>query len=323
VSVVESELPSLVRVLRRLDAWFHEAPDPYKAAVLRIAVGALVVINYVATVPFVEMWWSEHGFLPYKASKYVIDTHTWTLFDFLPHTDAVLWTAWGLLVGQALLLTLGLFSRFQAVCVFVWLVTFNHRNGIIIDGEDIVFRLLTFFLIFLPAASDVWSLDAWLRKRRGKAALPVRDGWALRMVQIQMCIVLWSAGVEKLAGGMWWGGTAMYYVLHLDDFAFHYYVPDFVRNSLFVSRALTWASLWIEVGAPILIWFKETRRAALVAILLLHFGIEYMMNLYLFEWIMIAGWLMHGNRDDLTWLRSLALRLTGKAVPTTSAPRAA
>src|SRR5690606_26579539 len=125
----------------------------------------------------------------------------------------------------------------------VWLITFHHRNGLITDGEDIVFRLMMFFLIFLPA-SDVWSVKAWFKKRRGKTERPVRDGWALRLIQIQMCIVLFSAGLEKLNGGVWWNGTAMYYVMHLDDFFGHFWVPEFVRSNLWASRLMTWSSLW-------------------------------------------------------------------------------
>lgn len=316
------ELPSVRRLLSWLDDWFHAPADPHLASMFRIMMGLLIFTNYVATVDFVEMWWSEDGFLPYRASKYVIDNNTWTLFDWLPHTKTVLWTCWGILVAQAVLLTLGVFTQFQAASLFVWLITFNHRNGLIIDGEDIVFRLLTFFLIFIPAASDVWSFDAWLRRKRGQTELPVRDGWGIRLIQIEMCLVLWAAGVEKLQGGMWWGGTAMYYVMHLDDFFFHYPVPQFLQNSLLLSRVMTWASLWIEVGAPILIWFKETRRPALIAIILLHIGIEYMMNLFLFELVMIAGWLMHANRSDWEWLKGIWARLTGKPA-NASSPAAA
>ncbi len=315
-----AELPSLRRWLSSLDDWLHAPADPHQAALFRIAIGVLIFVNYVATVSFVDMWWSEQGFLPYRASRFVIDNHTWSLFDWLHHTDTVLWTCWSLLVAQSVLLALGVFTQFQAASLFVWLVTFNHRNGLIIDGEDIVFRLLVFFLIFIPAASDVWSVDAWLRKKLGRTALPVRDGWGVRLVQIEVCLVLWSAGVEKLQGGMWWNGTAMYYIMHLDDFSFHYPIPQFVQNSLLVSRVMTWASLWIEVGAPILIWFKETRRAALLVIVLLHLGIEYMMNLFLFEWIMLAGWMMHANRSDWESLKGLWSRLRRRAKVLSGAP---
>ena len=42
---------------------------------------------------------------------------------------------------------------------------------------------------------------------------------------------------------------------------------------------------------------------ALVAIIGLHLAIEYVMSLYLFEWVMIAGWLSHTQPHDYRWLR--------------------
>lgn len=309
---VHETAPSLRALLRRLDRFVHAPVDPQLAATIRIAVGVLVFTNFVATASFVELWWSEHGFLPYEASKLVLASDAWTVFAWLPHTDAALWTCWGIAVTQAALLTAGVFSRFQAASLFVWLYSFNNRNTMITDGEDTVFRLVVLCLVFLPAASDVWSFDAFLRKKRGKPAPPPRDGWALRIMQLVMCIVLFSAGLEKLNGNMWWAGTAMYYIMHLDDFFGHYPVPEFLRSSLTASRLLTWSALWIEVGTPILVWFKETRRIALVLIVLLHLGIDYMMNLFLFEWIMLAGWLSHADRSDLAWLRGVFRQLIGR-----------
>ena len=307
---VDENAPSLRALLRGIDRFVHAPADPHIAATIRIAVGILVFTNFVATASFVELWWSEHGFLPYQASKLVLAKEAWTVFDWLPHTDFVLWTCWSVAAVQAALLAAGVFSRFQAASLFVWLYSFNNRNTMITDGEDTVFRLIMLCLVFLPAAWDVWSFDAWFRKKLGKSAPPLRDGWALRIMQLVMCIVLLSAGLEKLNGNMWWSGTAMYYVMHLDDFFGHYPVPEFVRSSVTISRMLTWPALWIEIGAPILIWFKETRRIALVFIFLLHLGIDYMMNLFLFEWIMLAGWLSHADRTDLDWLLGIWRKLT-------------
>jgi hypothetical protein len=123
------------------------------------------------------------------------------------------------------------------------------------------------------------------------------------VLQIEMCWIRWSAGVEKLGGGYWWSGDAVYYVLHLDDLGYHLPIPAAVRASPIVFRPLTWSALAIELFAPFLLWFRETRRAALVAIVALHIGIEYMMNLVLFEWVMLVGWIAHGQPADLAWLR--------------------
>ena len=90
--------PSIKRLLKGLDQWFHPPADPQIASLFRIAVGALVFINFVATAPYVGFWWSEHGVLPLKAAKLIREVGAWSLFDWLPQTDAALWTCWSIAV---------------------------------------------------------------------------------------------------------------------------------------------------------------------------------------------------------------------------------
>lgn len=287
------------------DFW-HQPCDVRVCALIRICFGLLVVLNFVGAYPWVDMWWSEHGFMPLEASKRMLDPDVWSLFHYLPATDRVLWTCYWVAMGHGALLAIGLFSRFNAAATLVWLITFQHRNSLITDGEDTMFRLICFMLIFMPAW-DVWSVDAKILPRKSDKP---RHGWPLRMLQVLMFYVLWAAGLEKLAGGSWWSGAAMYYVLHLDDFFGHFPVPQILIDTVWPARIVTWISLWIEILAPVLIWFKETRRWALIAIIALHLGIEYMMNVFLFEWLMICGWLAFVQWDeDGAWLAQVWAKL--------------
>lgn len=302
--------PSLRRLYASFDRWLHAPADLALCSVIRIGLGALVAINFLAAAPYVTLYWSEDGVLPRAAAKMFRSQHALSLLDVLPTDTNVLWAAWTVALLQALLLAAGLWARLQAASVFVWLVSFNMRNTLILDGEDTVFRLFTFMLIFMPM-SEVWSLDAWRRRKRGSIAPAARDGWALRLMQLQVCLVVWSAGLEKLSGKAWWNGTAMHYVLHLDDLATRFPVPDLLRESRWMVAAMTYGALWIELFAPILVWFRETRRGALLALFGLHLGIDYMMNLFLFQPLMLVGWLSHAQRSDVAWLRGLGRKLRG------------
>jgi hypothetical protein len=297
------ELPSLRTAVAAFHAWLTAPTDRHVAALFRMLVGGLVVVNLVATAPSAELYWSEHGLLPRATSRLFVDGWTRSLFDWLEPSDRTLWLCWSALVLQAGLLAAGLFTRFQAACVFVLLVSFQHRNGIICDAEDGLFRLFSLFLVFMPAAGDVWSVDAWIRRRRRRPEPPPRPAWALRLVQFQVCLVMFSAGLHKLDGASWRDGTAVHYVLHLDDWAFHWPLPQLLRESLAFSRLASWGTLAIELVAPILIWFKETRRWVLGALLAFHLSLEYSMNLFLFQWIMLAGWLTHATPADRDWLQ--------------------
>ena len=229
-----------------------------------------------------------------------------TVFAWLPSTRLVLWSCYGVFVLQIVLLLVGLFSRFQAICVFVWFVSFHHRHYMIFDAQDNLFRLLGFLLIFLPLGCS-YSVDRALG-RRGPAARgesTVHAVWALRLIQIQMCVVLLGAAWMKMTDPDWVNGTALYYVARLDTFSGRFPLPDVLFEQMWTVRLLTWSAVTAEALVPIAVWFQETRRIALVLALCLHLSLEYSMVTFLFQWLMIAGWLSFLEPQDLTDLKSL------------------
>ena len=86
-----------------------------------------------------------------------------------------------LLMLQSGMLLVGFYSRVQAASIFFWLVSFQNRNPLILDGEDTVFRIFAFkrpskcrtnvenpapglaSSPFLPSClcSDCWAFRSW------------------------------------------------------------------------------------------------------------------------------------------------------------------
>lgn len=302
---------SLRALGRPWNSFWHAPCDPRVCAIIRIAWGASVFLSFIGAYASVELWWSEQGFLPLAASQKFIGRYSWSLFHYLPTDLETLWLCFAVVLVQAACVVAGFLTRFNILCVFIWLVSFQHRNGLINDGEDTVFRMIGFFLLLMPSA-DVWSADAKLFPRPAA----VRSGWGLRLLQIEVCLIVFSAGLEKLNGDPWWDGTALYYVMQLDDYFGHLPVPQFVRETLWLQKLMTWAALATEVVAPILIWFKETRRPALIALVGLHLSLLYMMNLFMFQYLMITAWLSFLDWEaDLGWLRDRAARVRSRMFP--------
>ena len=221
------------RLGRRWDRFFHEKADLSICGEIRIAYAFLLLVNALVLLPDLEKWFGESGLVPLSASRTIIDPDTVTLFQWLPQTNVVLWTCYTLFLVQIVALLFGVFTRFQLVSVFVWLVSFQHRHVILFDGEDVVFRLLCFFLIFTPAGK-YYSLDRWRKNRSGRGddeavGTPV---WPLRLIQIQMSLIYISSVWEKLKGKDWLDGTALYYVSRLDDLFGRFWVPDFMFESM-------------------------------------------------------------------------------------------
>jgi hypothetical protein len=117
-----------------------------------------------------------------------------------------------------------------------------------------------------------------------------------------MAAMLFSSGLMKLAGDPWLNGTALYYVSRLDDYFGRFPVPAWAFDTPWIVALMTWSVLLAELAVPILIWFRETRLPCLIVLLVFHLANEWTMNLFLFHWVMLAGWISFLTPADFGWL---------------------
>ena len=286
-----------LNMLRSMNRWYDrflfEGCDPKLVSAFRIGY-ALLLFVYVATWSHgYSMWFTEQGVLGIKAaSQFGTASSSSLLFHFTSSSFAAL--GLGLLTVHAVLLLLGVWSRLQAGCIFIWLVSFQHRNPLICDGEDTVFRLFALFMTLMPLDA-YWSLT----RKRGLTPLaqaPFSQAWGMRLVQIQMTMIYLSAGISKLAGSSWWDGSAMFRVSRMENYGGRDWLPMFWTETPWMLQWATWLGLAIELSLPVLLWLKPTRRLAIVLGILFHLAIESILNLFLFEWIMILGLLTFLDR---------------------------
>lgn len=260
-----------------------------------------------------EIWYGENGLLPFTISQQIVDPDTVTLFEFLPQTSFALWSCYFILIFNAIALAFGFLTRIQLFSIFILYNSFVHRNVLIVDGEDTVFRLMAFYLFFSPAGY-YFSVDNWIRKNiklgikqantREKITPPQEFAiWPLRLIQIQTVTIVLFSAIEKLNGADWLDGTAIYYVSRLDDLFYRLPLPSFPFESLLFIKLITWGTLVFELGAPIAVWFKRTRIPALIVLLFFHLSLEYTMNLNLFQWLMILGWCSFLQPGDFAFIR--------------------
>jgi hypothetical protein len=94
----------------------------------------------------------------------------------------------------------------------------------------------------------------------------------------------------------------MYYVSRLGDFFGRLSVPAFLFDAPWPVAFITWSVVAAEVLVPFFIWFRETRRACLVLVVAFHLANEWTMNLFLFHWLMLCGWLAFLTPEDFAWL---------------------
>ena len=170
--------------------YFFQPFDTRICAVVRIGF-AVVLLPYLLILGLdLEALFSESGALPYAQSRELVDPDVLSPLGLLAPNDIALWFCFWLFVVQVIGLLLGFRSRFQAIFVLFWLMAFQHRNSLTIDGGDTLARLTAFYLFCMPCG-ERFSIDAILRARKGLSArlLPI---WGLKLLQIQICFFIFQ-----------------------------------------------------------------------------------------------------------------------------------
>jgi vitamin K-dependent gamma-carboxylase-like protein len=317
-----SLLSTSTTIKRWIGDFFSPTADARICALMRIAYAALVIVYLVILYPDWHTWYGNRGLVPKAIGRQVVDPDVWSLLFLIPDGDAGLNLCFWLMSAQAVLLLLGLWSRVQALSLFVWWLSLHHRNILILDGEDTLIRLLAFYLSLMPIGA-VWSLDRWLASRWRPAAVRQHvhvAGWGVRLLQLQMVFILISAGLSKLNGETWVAGTALYYVARLDDYFGRFYVPDFLFDQPAFVAAMTWSVMAMELLPPALIWFRKTRPWVLGALLVFHLANDYLMFLFLFHWAMLIGWMSFLRWGDFGAIAAFARRGRRIAINVPSVP---
>ena len=287
---------------RAFDRFLFDACSPRSCSILRIQYGVLLLILVVIWMLDANVWFTDAGILTSQTAQSSVSHQYWSLLFWLPATPAVVYSCLSILLLQSVLLLCGCWSRFQIACIYLWLTSFMHRNPLILDGEDTVFRLFAFFMIFMPLDYS-WSLQRKLSGKE-KPASPKPDAppsaWALRLVQFEITAIYLSTSWSKWQGATWRDGTALFYVSRMDDAFGRVWLPEFLFETAWIVKACTWGALGIETLLPLLLWLPYTRRLAAVLGIAFHLMIEINMHLFLFEWIMMVGLMTFLKPGDFT-----------------------
>jgi hypothetical protein len=260
-------------------------------ALYRIALGSLLVLWGLLIAPDLLTWYSEGGVVPLSAMR-LINGPAYARLDVLAQvTDPrLLVAAFSLFMLAAIAVTIGFCTRAAAIVAYVLLISFHHRDSIILNSGDTFMGLMLFFLIFAPCGA-AYSVDRLLRIRSGKELAgppPQVVAWAQRLMQLQITIVYLDTFLGKLQGQRWLDGTAVYYPLHVAELG-RFPVP-LVGSHLILINLLTYGTLAIELAMGTLVWVPRLRGYVLLLATSLHLGIEYAMNIPLFSFLMVTSY---------------------------------
>ncbi len=301
----------LSRLLESADRAFFQPRDPLALGCVRAVVGVLAFLQLALLMPDVRVWFGDGGLVPRSVSRGFIGNR------FNPLLDSTLGDGWlapllGLLIVASLMMAAGVFSRISTAVVALGLVALHHRNAFILNSGDSALRIACILLALSPSGA-AFSWDHLRRQRalgQGPSPAAARPIWAFQLLRVQVAIVYLSTALWKAKGEAWLDGTAVYYTARL--YEFHRFPVPWVFESMTLVHALTWATLVVEGSVGVFVWFRETRYIVLAAAAGLHIGLEYSMNVPLFQPTMLGLLVCFVPPEDLrsfrTWFRSRVLR---------------
>ena len=285
----------IARAVNAFNRWVCEPVDPRPLAWFRAWFGVLCLANLWLLWPDMPMWMGNDGVLPPAVHRDTISGPRLSIYLVTGYSDAAIWIIRGLWLAGGAGLALGIFPRCAACCTWLAAVSHAWRNMDILHSGDNLFRIGAFFLMFASAGGPSLSrtVRRWLQSGRGEpqaaADAPV-PAWPQRILQLQLCVAYLVTGILKAGGATWRDGTAVGRVLQLGEFQ-RFPLPDFLLTP-FMSQLLTYGTLGFELGFPVLVWFPSLRLPVLLCGLAFHAGLDYAVNVQLFQWIITAYYLL-------------------------------
>jgi Vitamin K-dependent gamma-carboxylase len=305
MAVLKDEM-TLRSLVRTWNDFFFAPQSPLSICLFRIFYGCAVISTLLLLRPDWLHWYGAHAWVSLPTMRKMEPGVRLNLFAVIPQNDAWISALFWMFLLSAVLLTIGLWTRLNAVLVFACLASIQQRNLYILQGGDTFLRVAGFFLIFAPAGAAL-SLDRLMRVRKGKegAEIQPRSPWAQRMIQFQLAMVYLMSFWWKSMGAPWVNGTALYYVLHLNEVR-RFPIPDWMQQP-FILKLGSWLTLALEFSLGALIWIKEFRYPLLLLGVLFHLCLEYSLNIPMFQWDILSAYILFVEPIDIVraarWLR--------------------
>ena len=283
----------LVRGWQRF--WFQDkSTSPLEIA--RIGLGAAMLLHYGLASPNLFTFWGDSGWLP-RAMLVQQLTDPWVQSVFFYFTASWQWVAFhALFLFCCAALTAGWRTSWVKWVVLIGHISYANRNPSMTYGVHAILACLLLIMCFAPIGRAL-SLDrvreVWTAKRKNLDADPLAftSPWAFactRLMQIQMAVLFFFSGAQKLRGDEWWTGDAVWKIFTFEEY-YNSFILDLLASQYWLANVATYGTVLIELAYPFLIWQRRTRPYMLVAAIFLHLHFALLLNLYFFSFVMIMG----------------------------------
>lgn len=269
--------------------WF-EYDNLLGLAWMRILLCASMLYMYIFRMFGMEFY-SQESWIPRAMSAEALPPLLQPAFSWMFWPDSWSPVFHLALIVLLLLLLLGIGGRW--IMWLAWIINsaFIQRNYSVNFGADIIANLLLFYMSFTQSCARLSVL-----KTKPAQADFVTSAFT-RMMMVQMCAIYAYTGWEKLKGGSWWDGTALWNVMANPQMTTWDYT--FLREVPFIFPLLAYATIIFEMYFPVMVTIPRTRHLWLILGLVFHAGIAVFMGLVPFATVMVSSYFLFMDKGLL------------------------
>jgi uncharacterized membrane protein YphA (DoxX/SURF4 family) len=202
----------------------------------------------------------------------------------------------------AVAMSLGFLTRVATATTFA-IVAYNVFLSTTHFHNNRAYLLIVLGLLAVAPCGRELSVDAWLRRRRGRPALDLSAAaWPLWLLRFECAAIYGASGVSKLVDPDWFGGTVTWQrvVRAREELGV---LPDWAVSVLIdrsfhtgAAKFIVLTELFIAAG----LWWRGTRYAAVWVAVIFHVSIEASASVQVFSFLAVAVlviWAVPSTRD--------------------------
>jgi hypothetical protein len=260
---------SLRSLSARLHRFYFGPVSIYPFVLCRILLGSIFFLAYTLFFPAVTAIWGPRGvthfYLEQLARNYAVPVAP------LAWTETHVWFVYALLLITAVTFAAGFMTRISGIVVVLCHIVFAESRFHTWGWSPTIIPFAVYLV--LGNAGARFSVDAWLRRRRAPTAGETETitAWPLRLFQTHVLAIYMAASWHRIDDPGWLRGDVLFEVMTSE-------VWTRVTIDLLPYRAVlqlaTWASLIVELLAPLALCWRRTRTGFVLLLAVLHIGLE-------------------------------------------------
>ena len=260
--------------------------DTRSLALFRMFVGVLVIADLLSRSRNFHFYYTDDGVIPQDLGQLYAGDSAVSLF-FLTQDATLIAALFVLHAIVAVFLIVGYKTRLMIVLTFVFVISLDHHNRLVLSYADTLFRMLLFWAMFLPLG-ERWSIDALQRDRTPRGALA---GLATAAILVQMIFMYFVNGQNKYPSDRWHSGDAGPIVFGIDEMTF--FLGGFMQN--FPAFLTMGARMWfylLLLSPLLLLLYGRARYPMWLAVFGGHFSFAITVRIGAFAYVAMLGLLV-------------------------------